>query len=192
VKRHTLLLVGSLAVVLASITTAVIVGVTRNSDVQGSTATASCNAPSDLHGSVVHVAVWDMGHMMGETAMGGGMMTRGDARPGIMGMQVSSARVAAGTVSFVVANVGYITHELVVLPLKTGSVGQRSVGADGKVSEAGSLGEASQSCGSGPGDGLKAETVGWVTLQLPAGRYELICNVPWHYYSGMYAELDVS
>jgi uncharacterized cupredoxin-like copper-binding protein len=132
-----------------------------------------------------------MGRMMGGTVMGGGMMTRGEARPGIMGMQVSPMRVAAGTVSFVVANVGYITHELVVLPLTAANVGQRSVGADGKVSEAGSVGEASQSCGSGAGDGLRAGTVGWVTLRLPAGRYELICNVPWHYYSGMYAELDV-
>jgi uncharacterized cupredoxin-like copper-binding protein len=132
-----------------------------------------------------------MGRMMGGTVMGGGMMTRGEARPGIMGMQVSPTREAAGTVSFVVANVGYITHELVVLPLTTANVGQRSVGADGKVSEAGSVGEASQSCGSGAGDGLKAGTVGWVTLRLPAGRYELICNVPWHYYSGMYAELDL-
>jgi uncharacterized cupredoxin-like copper-binding protein len=115
------------------------------------------------------------------------MMTRGEARPGIMGMQVSPTRLAAGTVSFVV----YITHELVVLPLTTANVGQRSVGTDGKVSEAGAVGEASQSCGSGAGDGLKAGTVGWVTLHLLAGRYELICNVPWHYYSGMYAELDL-
>jgi len=54
------------------------------------------------------------------------------------------------------------------------------------------LGEASQSCGPGSGDGIQAGTVGWVTLHPPTGRYELICNEPWHYGSGMHAELDVS
>jgi len=29
-------------------------------------------------------------------------------------------------------------------------------------------------------------------LHLPAGRYELICNQPWHYASGMHAELQVT
>ncbi len=84
-----------------------------------------------------------------------------------------------------------MTHEFIVLPLTEPNIGQRSVGSDGKVSEAGSLGEASRSCGSGPGDGIQGGTDGWVTLNLPAGRYELICNQPWHYASGMYGELEV-
>lgn len=33
---------------------------------------------------------------------------------------------------------------------------------------------------------------GWVTLHLPTGRYELLCNLPGHYTVGMYAELDVT
>lgn len=35
-------------------------------------------------------------------------------------------------------------------------------------------------------------TAGWTTLDLPAGRYELICNLPGHYAAGMYTELTVS
>jgi uncharacterized cupredoxin-like copper-binding protein len=34
--------------------------------------------------------------------------------------------------------------------------------------------------------------VGWVTLALERGRYELVCNMPGHYAAGMHAELDVA
>ena len=150
----------------------------------------ACTAPSSLPGSVITVTVRDMGNMMGSPMMGSG--TLGQAMPGMLGLQASPTTVPAGTVSFVVDNVGGMTHELIVLPLTGPGIGERSVGSDGKVSEAGSLGEASRSCGSGPADGIQAGTVGWVTLHLPAGRYELICNQPWHYASGMYAELKVT
>lgn len=150
----------------------------------------SCTAPSSLPGSVVTVTDRDMGNMMGGPMMGSG--TLAGAMPGMLGLHASPTTVPAGTVSFVVDNVGGMTHELIVMPLRGPGIGERSVGSDGKVSEAGSLGEASRSCGSGPADGIQAGTAGWVTLHLPAGRYELICNQPWHYASGMYAELRVT
>ena len=150
----------------------------------------SCIAPLSLPGSVVTVTDRDMGNMMGGPMMGSG--TLAGAMPGMLGLQESLTTVPAGTVSFVVDNVGGMTHELIVLPLTGPGIGERSVGSGGKVSEAGSLGEASRSCGSGPADGIQAGTAGWVTLHLPAGRYELICNQPWHYASGMYAELRVT
>lgn len=59
------------------------------------------------------------------------------------------------------------------------------------MSEAGSLGEASMSCGEGPGDGIAPGAESWVTLHLARGRYELICNLPFHYAMGMFTELDV-
>jgi uncharacterized cupredoxin-like copper-binding protein len=34
--------------------------------------------------------------------------------------------------------------------------------------------------------------VGWVTVTLAPGRYELVCNLPGHYVSGMYGELTVT
>ena len=111
----------------------------------------------------------------------------------MMSELLSPTSVPAGTVSLRVSNTGAFTHELVVLPL-TGNAqqGQRAAGSDGTVSEAGALGEASNDCGAGVGEGIKAGDVGWVTLHLAAGRYELICNLPGHYAAGMHAELDVT
>ena len=124
------------------------------------------------------------------------MMRQGDWRHfshGMMRVMVSAAPAPAGTVSLTVTNAGYLTHELVVLPLTAGQQpGTRSVGSDGKADETGSLGEASATCAAGAGDGIAAGSTGWVTLHLPAGRYELVCNLPGHDAAGMYAELDVT
>jgi hypothetical protein len=80
-----------------------------------------------------------------------------------------------------------------VLPLAPGQgVGRRSIGTDGRIDEAGSVGEASASCAAGGGNGILPESAGWTTLTLAPGRYELICNYPGHYRGGMYAELDVT
>ena len=145
----------------------------------------TCSAPSPLPGTTVYVMLGDMGmtQMMGGVApMGQHMMLR--AVP---------AQVPAGQVSFAVANMGWRTHELVVLPLAPGQqAGQRVTGPDGKVDETGSLGEASASCAAGSGEGIKAGTVGWVTLDLPTGRYELVCNIRNHYANGMHQLLVVT
>lgn len=144
-----------------------------------------CSAPASLTGQQVRVLLGDMGmtSMMGGVApMGARMMLR--ALP---------ARVAAGPVTFVAANRGWRTHELVVLPLNPGAAaGHRVVGANGRISEAGSLGEASKSCGQGAGEGIRSGAVGWTTIDLRPGRYELVCNLRNHYANGMHQELDVS
>ena len=70
--------------------------------------------------------------------------------------------------------------------------GQLSAGPDGKVQESTSVGEASKSCQAGSGEGIKAGAVGWTTLTLVAGRYELICNLPNHYANGMHQLLVVT
>ena len=143
--------------------------------------TTSCSAPR-LPGQVVHVTLSDMNMMQG------GMM----AGYGTGRVLVDPSHVHTGTVSVRVANIGVLMHELVILPLTSGSVGERIVGADGRVSESGSLGEASATCAGGAGEGIASHAMGWVTLHLPVGRYELICNIPGHYEAGMHAELDVS
>ena len=142
---------------------------------------ASCQAPQ-LPGHVVDVTLSDMSMMRGRMMQGGGMF----------GVTVSPTQVHAGTISMRVTNIGTLQHELVVLPLASGGVGERSVGPDGRVDETGSLGEASATCAAGAGSGIASGAAGWVTLQLPVGRYELICNFPWHYAMGMHAELDVT
>jgi uncharacterized cupredoxin-like copper-binding protein len=145
----------------------------------------TCSAPSTLPGRVVTVTLADMGmtQMMGGTApMGAHMMLR-----------AAPTTVTAGPITFVAQNMGWRTHELVVLPLPAGAQpGQRAPGTDGKVDESGSLGEASANCATGAGDGILAGSVSWVTVTLPAGHYELVCNLPNHYADGMRQELDVT
>jgi len=145
----------------------------------------TCSAPSSLPGTSVYVMVADMGMtamMSGDAPLGQHMMLR-----------AAPAQVPAGQVSLVVANMGWRTHELVVLPLAPGqSAGQRIPGADGKVAETGSLGEASASCSAGSGDGIRSGSSGWVTLNLPAGSYELVCNLRNHYANGMHQVLVVA
>jgi uncharacterized cupredoxin-like copper-binding protein len=145
----------------------------------------TCSAPSSLPGTTVHVMLGDMGMtrmMSGVAPMGAHMMLR--AVP---------ATVPAGKVSFVVGNLGWRTHEMVVLPLAPGqAAGNRVPGADGTVDETGSLGEASASCAAGSGEGIDAGTVGWVTLDLAAGRYDLVCNLRHHYANGMHQLFTVS
>jgi len=142
----------------------------------GARAGPTCDVPT-LPGQTVDVVLSDMGGMMG----GGRMMS----------VAASPSAVRAGTVSFRVWNAGMMVHELVVMPLPAAGAGTRPVGADGEVSETGSLGEASSSCGEGSGQGIAPGAASWVSLDLRTGHYELICNLPDHYALGMFAELDV-
>ena len=175
---------------------------------------ASCATPA-LTGSIVDVTLTDMGGMMGPGMMGNGpygpgMMGPGHYGPGGsnngvstwqngypwpgMGMQrifVVPSTVAAGPVSLRLHNTGALTHEVMVLPLSPNQYpGQRAISTNGKVDETGSLGEASRSCGADAGDGVLAGATAWTTINLPPGRYELLCNIAGHYGAGMYAELD--
>lgn len=156
--------------------------------VGGAGAGATASAPA-LPGTVVRVAVGDMGGRMMGQGQGQG---RGMAR-GVMSMRADQTTVPAGTVSFVVTNTGTRDHELVVLPIDGDQpAGARTIGADNRVDETGSLGEASRSGGEGAGEGIAQGASGWVTLTLPPGRYELLCNLPGHYAAGMYTELTVA
>ena len=145
----------------------------------------TCTAPTSLPGSTVTVVVGDMGM----NRMTGGVAPLG----GHMMLLATPATVPGGQVSLVVSNLGWRTHELVVLPLANGArAGQRVPGADGKVDETGSLGEVSNSCAAGAGDGITSGAVGWTTLTLAPGRYELVCNLQNHYANGMRQEFVVS
>lgn len=186
------------AVVVVVLAAGSSVGVAAATGAFSSPATApdgQCSAPS-LPGTVVDVELTDMGGTMGGGQGPSGMMWggygRGYGQGGMMRVLLSRDTVPAGTVSFQVVNTGSLVHELVVLPLAPGaSVGDRPIGADGRVSEKGSLGEASNTCGAGAGDGIEPGAISWVTLHLPAGNYELVCNISGHYAAGMYAQLHV-
>lgn len=143
--------------------------------------TTACAVPR-LVGTIVNVRLADMGAGIGAPMMGGGRMR----------IATDRSVVPAGTVSFAVANRGTVLHELVILPLPSGqAAGTRAGGPDSRVSEVGSLGEASANCAAGAGEGILPGGESWVTVTLPAGRYELICNYPGHYAAGMYAVLTV-
>lgn len=90
-------------------------------------------------------------------------------------------------------NDGSIDHEMVVLPLADPQTpGTRPISRDGKVDEAGSLGEASKTDGEGTGEGIVAGASGWMTVTLAPGHYELICNLAGHYAAGMFTQITVT
>jgi uncharacterized cupredoxin-like copper-binding protein len=187
-STRTLIVAGAATVVLAGAST---VGWAAASGAFRDASTApngQCSAPA-LSGTVVDVTLADMGSMMGGRGMMGGYYAVG----GTMRILTSTNQVPAGSASFRVANAGTLVHELVILPLPAGqALGARAVGANGSVDESGSLAEASRTCGEGAGDGINPGAIGWVTVNLPAGHYELICNFPGHYGAGMDTELTVT
>lgn len=93
----------------------------------------------------------------------------------------SPKQVAAGKVTFTVTNDGAIPHEFVVVRTSERAADLRSgIGADlhGKVGELDD----------------RALTVGAkkaLTLELKAGHYALVCNLPGHYQGGMYTDFTV-
>jgi len=144
-----------------------------------------CKTPTNLKGSIVSVVLTDMGmrRMMGGNAPMGAHMR----------LVASPSTTSVGVTSIIVKNLGWRTHELVIMPLSGNqNSGERVSGVDGKVSESGSLGEASKNCGTGVGSGIRSGSASWTTVSLKPGRYELICNLANHYADGMYQELDVS
>lgn len=142
-----------------------------------STLSHACARPSFGSGQNIEVSVYDTGMMMGTH----------------MGLSTYPAVVVAGKVNILVANVGMRTHEVVILPLTSEQgAGTRTVGSDGKVDESGSLGEVSNNCASGSGEGILAGSRGWTTLNLAPGRYEFVCNLRNHYSAGMYQEVVVT
>ncbi len=201
-----------MAAVIAVSSTALGFGITGLLGVAGAlpgnpSSPVGCQPPA-LAGIVVDINLTDMGGMMGGGMMGpGGMMGHQEGHwpnmgaMGAMGMMrlvANRSTVPAGQVSLRVSNSGTLNHEVVVLPLAQGqSVGQRPVGADGKVDETGSLGEASRTCGAGEDmesadPGIEPGASGWTTLDLKPGRYELLCNIAGHYGAGMYTQLTVT
>jgi uncharacterized cupredoxin-like copper-binding protein len=191
------LLVGALAAAVIALvaSAAVAVGAVTGGAIPGSIGLLSGSSPAapSLPGTVVNVSLADMGgSMMGQR---GGMMGQrsGMMSGGSMRLSADHATVPHGTVSFLATNDGSINHEMVILPLPASqSVGARPTGADAKVDEAGSVGEASNTNGKGAGQGVVPGASSWITVDLTPGQYELVCNLPNHYTAGMYTQLTVT
>jgi uncharacterized cupredoxin-like copper-binding protein len=89
------------------------------------------------------------------------------------------AAVASGAVTFNVSNAGKVEHEFVVL--KTSKPASDLL-KSGRADEAGNVGEIGS---------VKPGQTKALKLELAAGHYALICNLPGHYAAGQYADLTV-
>ena len=93
----------------------------------------------------------------------------------------SAVDAPAGKLKITLDNAGKIEHELVLL--KTSATpGALKVAADGRVSEAASVGEVSET---------KSGVAKSTTFDLKPGRYVYVCNIPGHYAQGMRGVLVV-
>jgi uncharacterized cupredoxin-like copper-binding protein len=96
---------------------------------------------------------------------------------------IDPTEVAAGEVTFTINNEGPSAHEFVVIESDT-APGDLPV-EDGLVSEDGVtvIGEA---------EDVAPSTTVPLTLELEAGQYVIICNLPGHYEQGMYTGLKAT
>jgi uncharacterized cupredoxin-like copper-binding protein len=173
--RHVLIVSFTVAVLtLAS----VIVFVAATGFGRGPSLTESYCQPRHPATTKVQVTLNDGGGVMGGSLM-------------MVSMSADSALLPAGRVTFVASNFGRLNHELLILPASIDGPGTRPVRVEGKIDESSSLGEASRSCASGVGDGIAPGTSSWVTVNLAPGTYELLCDLPWHYASGMFTTITV-
>jgi uncharacterized cupredoxin-like copper-binding protein len=93
----------------------------------------------------------------------------------------SAIDAPAGTLKLTLTNSGSIEHELVLLKTSAQPASLK-VAANGRVSEAASVGEVSE---------IKAGVTKSTTFDLKPGRYVYVCNIPGHYAQGMHGLLIV-
>lgn len=94
-------------------------------------------------------------------------------------MSPDPAEISAGTVTFEVKNEGTLVHEMVLIKTDKGAA---NLGTDGEAEEAGAIDEVAD---------LPAGESKTLELDLDAGKYALVCNLPGHYEDGMYADFTV-
>lgn len=101
-------------------------------------------------------------------------------------IELGATTAPAGSVTFDVTNKGTIDHEFVVLKTDL-AADQLPLSSDGKeVDEEGEgVAVVDEIAEFAPG------TTESLTVDLPAGHYVVICNVPTHYTSGMHAEFTI-
>ena len=118
--------------------------------------------------------------MAGDTGGGGGVPTT----LADFSITLDSEDVPEGMTTFDITNEGPALHELVVLKTDT-DAGDLPVGADNTVDEAGMdlVDEV---------EDIEPGATASLEVDLKAGHYALICNIPGHYELGMFANLTVS
>ncbi len=95
---------------------------------------------------------------------------------------LTSSTVKAGTVTFIARNIGSSAHDLIVLRT---DLAPDKIAIDAQTQKAKEDGRAGGVEEVPPGANRN------LRIDLPAGHYVVICNVPTHYQLGMRAELTV-
>jgi uncharacterized cupredoxin-like copper-binding protein len=135
--------------------------------------------------TLVQVSLWDKGAEV-QMPMGLAYATPGlDIAKATMGIKALPGVVKAGKVTFNVKNDSKDTvHEMIVMYLADSGKPLPYLEAENRADEdkAGDKGEVSE---------LDPGETGILTVDLKAGKYLLICNVPGHYGAGMWAEFTV-
>ena len=98
-----------------------------------------------------------------------------------MNVMAMPGEAKAGDVTFDVKNEGAAEHNMVVI--KTDKMAADLSQSGAQASEAGKVGAVAE---------LAAGQSKKLTLNLAAGHYVLICNVPGHYAAGMYQDFTVN
>ena len=96
------------------------------------------------------------------------------------GFAPAPAKVKAGKVTFVVKNVGFLSHEFLVLKTKTAANKLRVKGTTAVVS--GVVGKIKQ---------FRGGVTKTLALTLKPGHYVLLCNLPAHYKAGQHVDFTV-
>ncbi len=96
--------------------------------------------------------------------------------------------VPAGPVTFTVTNDGQIPHEFVVLRTDTMA---GAIPISSFEGEAGRINEDTAGTNVGETGDLQPGASKTVTINLPAGHYVLVCNLPGHFHSGMHLDFTV-
>ncbi len=102
-------------------------------------------------------------------------------------IELSDSSVSAGRIQFDITNMGPSLHEFVVLKTEI-MAGELPTDEDGAVDEAGAEGiELVDEV-----EDIEDEATATLTLDLDAGHYALICNLPSHYELRMFTDFVVT
>jgi uncharacterized cupredoxin-like copper-binding protein len=104
-------------------------------------------------------------------------------KPGEFAITPSVATARAGKATFVITNRGTITHEVNVIRVAGPTVVLPRGRTPGQVLERGKIAAA---------EGLRAGRHTSLSVVLKPGRYQLFCNIPGHYMSGMRTTITVT
>ncbi len=100
-----------------------------------------------------------------------------------------AAQVAAGPVTFIVSNNGTITHEFAVMRTDTPAAGFHIGSFEGEQFR---VNEHTVGTNVGETGNLKAGATKTITIDLKAGHYVFMCNLPAHYGLGMHTDFTVA